>query len=514
MKDLSRWDLHDYLSIPWKRRWYLLTTILLVLAGAAVIAWLRPNMYRSEARILVESATMLDENLSPNAAQARAEERMNGLRQKLESRTFLQRLAERVQLRAASSSLLEEDEIEHVRNYLEVSKSPGNVFTVAYVADSARAAQEVTSTLVDMLIQENQNNLKEMATGKKDFMNDELALAQRELDIIDQKIAQFKKVNLGALPEQTVANMNLLSGLNNQLVAVENTLDRLQDQKKAIEFRIQEQRRMIELARSLAPGEESARSEMRSPAALSPTASLLATKRAQLSETAARYTDRHPDVIRLKKEVEDLERQLKETETSAADDKVVAAPVAPNSPASSGGAGSGTDKNLSQVEFSAEAEIARAKNESDILGKNIGRKEKERADLIRDIDIYKRRLNLAPALEQELTALMRDHETQQKLVETLKTRQFNANIAASATNFEQNDTYKLLDEATLPKHPIFPTRLHILLIGLALSLAAGYGAALGREVMEPSLSNDDEASALFKIPVLASIPEVTRLSKR
>ena len=109
---------------------------------------------------------------------------------------------------------------------------------------------------------------------------------------------------------------------------------------------------------------------------------------------------------------------------------------------------------------------------------------------------------------------MRDHETQQKLVETLKTRQFNANIAASATNFEQNDTYKLLDEATLPKHPIFPTRLHILLIGLALSLAAGYGAALGREVMEPSLSNDDEAWALFKIPVLASIPEVTRLSKR
>jgi len=514
MKDLSRWDLHDYLSVPWKRHWYFLAAMLVVLAGAAIFAWMRPDMYRSEARILVESATLLDENLSPNAAQARAEERMNALRQKLESRTFLQRLAERVQMRAAGSSLLEEDEIEQVRNYLDVSKSPGNIFTVAYVADSPETAQAATSTLVKMLIDENQDALKQMAAGKGDFIDQELVQAQKELDVIDQKIAQFKKVNLGALPEQTVANMNLLSGLNNQLVAVENTLDRLQDQKKTLEFRIQEQQRMLELARSLAPGEKPVFPEIRSPAAPSPTASLLAAKRAQLSETAARYTDRHPDVIRLRKEIEDLERQLKETETPAGGNAGAAATATPNSPPASGGAGSGKNQNLSQVEFSAEAEISRVKNELDILEKNLGRKEKERADLIRDIDIYKRRLNLAPSLEQELTALMRDHETQQRLVETLKTRQFNAQIAVNAADVKQNDTYKLLDEAASPKHPIFPTRLHILLIGVALGLAAGYGAALGREVIEPSLSNEDEASAIFKIPVLASIPEVARLPKR
>ncbi|HTY60827.1 MAG TPA: Wzz/FepE/Etk N-terminal domain-containing protein [Acidobacteriota bacterium] len=513
MKDLTRWELRDYLAVPWKRRWFFLAAMILVFGGTAIFARLRPNLYRSETRILVESATLLDDNLSPNAARDRTEDRMNTIRQLLESRTILERVVEEFNLRAADSSVLMEDRVNDIRNYLEISKSTGNIFTMAYIASSPQVAQAVAKRLANILIDTNRDSQKEKAADKDEFMEQELSQAQKDLGAIDEKISQFKARHLGELPEQATANMNLLSGLNNQLVAIENALDRFRDQQKTLEYRIQEQRTISELAKSIVPNDKSASAEAKNPAAPSPTAALLATKRSQLAEAESRFTAKHPDVIRLRMEVADLERQVMEIDAHAPNHTPENA-VPQNASGAIGG--EGTDKNQSAAQggINDEAEIARAKYELDILGKNIARKEKEREETLKNIDLYKKRLNLAPALEQELLTLMREHDGQQKQVENLGTRKFNTQIAANAVSNRKNDVYRILDEASLPERPIPPTRLHIILIGIAASLLAGYGMALGREVVEPSLSNEDEATAILKLPVLASIPEIAGVAKK
>jgi uncharacterized protein involved in exopolysaccharide biosynthesis len=406
-----------------------------------------------------------------------------------------------------------EDQVRHVRKNLEVLKTSGNTFTLAYAASTPQAAQLVTKRLADILIQTNRTTQQNKAEDKDQFIEQELGQAEQDLAAIDDKIKQFKASHLGALPEQETANMNALSGLHSQLVAIDTTLDRFRDQQKTLEFQIQEQRRLSALAKSISPVESPASPEIKRQNAPSSIASLLAAKRGQLAEASSRFTPKHPDVIRLTKEVADLDRQLKESEASSGDSTPDG--TIPRNASGNGTSGEAAKSpEASQTQLSAEAEIAQAKYELEVASNAIARKEKEREDIVKNINLYQNRLNLAPSLEQELLGYMRDHDAQQKQVDTLRTRKFNAGMATSAVSSKKNDVYTIQDEASLPERPIFPTHLQIVLIGIGASLVAGYGAALGREVVEPSLSSEDEAAAVLKIPVLASIPEISGTPKR
>jgi polysaccharide biosynthesis transport protein len=506
MKDISRLEVNDYLTIPWRRRWYFLAAMILVMVAVVVYAWMRPNLYRSETRIFVESATLLDDPLSPDTARDRTEDRINAIRQLLESRSILERVVEEFRLRSVDSGIPMEDQIKYIRSYLEISKATGSIFTMAYSANSPQVAQAITRRLAEILIQTNTAAQKDKAIEKDEFIEQELRQAQLDLAAIDDKIRQFKANHLGELPEQGTANMNALNGLHNQLVAIDTALDRFRDQQKALEFRLQQQRNMSAMAKSLASKDDATPVDAKDPNAPSPLAVQLTAKRSQLAEALSKYTPKHPDVIRLAKEVEDMERQLKTNAVEQTKSDGTATQ-------SSAGTDKGKSRESTQMEITAEAEIESAKYELDVLNKTISRKEKEREDLLRNISVYQNRLNLAPALEQELIALMRDHDTKQQQVENLGTRKFNAGMAANAVSDKKNDIYRILDEASLPERPMFPTRLHILLLGFGASLAIGYAAAFGREILEPSLANEDEVAAVLKMPVLANVPEITKTSR-
>jgi len=161
------------------------------------------------------------------------------------------------------------------------------------------------------------------------------------------------------------------------------------------------------------------------------------------------------------------------------------------------------------MEINAEAEIAQAKYELDILSKTISRREMEREDILKSISLYQNRLNLAPALEQELLSLTREHETKKQQAANLGARKFNSQMAANAVADKKNDIYRTLDEASLPEKPLFPTKVHIIWIGIGTSLLVGFAAAFIREYFESSLANEEEAAAVLNLPVLASIPEIS-----
>ncbi len=508
MKDFRLLEPLDYLKIPWKRRWYFLAAMICVIAGVLIFAWFRPNIYRSETRIVVESATLLDDPLSPATTRDRTEERVNSIRQLLESRKILGRIIDEFRARAADTSLPLEDALKNIRRRLEVSKAIGGTFSMAYSDSDPQVARDITQRLANLLIQENQLAQRNKALDKDQFMEQELRQAEMELVAIDDRIKQFKASHLGELPEQATANMNALNSLHNQLIAVDNALDRARDQQKTVEFRVQEQRRMVTLAKSITPKEKPVPLEPRGQKSPLPYESLLASKRAQLAEASARFTPKHPDVIRLANEVADLERQVAKSRSDDAE----GGPSKMDMPQTASGGQPEMETNdeprISDMEINAEAEIAQAKYELDMLGKTISRREKEREDILKSISVYQNRLNLAPALEQELLALTREHETKKQQVANLGTRKFNSQMAANALADKKNDTYRILDEASLPERPLFPTRLHIILMGIAASLLVGFAAAFVREYFESSLANEEEAAAVLNLPVLASIPEI------
>jgi polysaccharide biosynthesis transport protein len=187
----------EFLKKRWGWRWIPLVVALLILACTALYAWMRPELYRSETRILVEPKTVFDRELSAAEIKESVENQIQNVRQMLESRTILQRIADEFKLRSDDTSVPMEDALKAIRNNLEVMKTPGNTFAMAYHAASPQAAQAITKRLAEVLIEMNREAQRNKAMEKHEFLTMELAKAKDELGTINVSMLNFRRSNPG-----------------------------------------------------------------------------------------------------------------------------------------------------------------------------------------------------------------------------------------------------------------------------------------------------------------------------
>jgi uncharacterized protein involved in exopolysaccharide biosynthesis len=206
-----------------------------------------------------------------------------------------------------------------------------------------------------------------------------------------------------------------------------------------------------------------------------------------------KYTPQYPDVVRLGREIEYLKQKAaREAESASAAEGGGDEAILP----------SGID------DFAAMPMPDTPNPEIESIENDIRRQEKEKAAILRQIQSVQARLNLAPALEQELTVLNREYSTLKSQYDNLQSKKFQSQMTTNLETDRSSDTYRVIDEASLPEKPIFPDRIQIIGLGLVAALAAGVGAAIGRELLDTTLASEEEVTALLKIPVLATISEV------
>jgi uncharacterized protein involved in exopolysaccharide biosynthesis len=513
MKDFRHLEGAEYLRIPWQRKWYLIVTALAVLAGVSIFAWFRPNYYQSVTRIIVEPTTLLDETQSTQQSASRTQERVDTIRAMIESRTVLERIVEEFRLKTLNSSIPMEDALTTLRTNLEVSESKNlsNVITMAYSGTDPQVSQSIMRRIAEILFQMNQTGEDQRVLDKDEFLQGELVKAQKAMADADAQILQFKEQHPGELPEQAMTNMTALSNLNSQLAAMDNSLDHAHDSQKAIEFRLTEQKRLQEMAKDL-PGPVTPSQAPDTRTKVDPNAALqaqLATKRSQLADLSARYKPTHADVIRLTTEVRALENQLaQQTAAAQAADNTNPQLTPLGAPPAKTDAEAAKTQGNPRLQLNFEGEIAQAQFELGALQDSIARIEKERQTLLKSISFYQKRLDDAPIMEQALAGLMRDRDSKRLSVDNLSQRWFSAQMAANVVGARKSETYHILDEASLPEKPMTPTRFQIFLIGIGAALLSGLGAAFARESFESSITNEEEASALLRIPILVTIPEI------
>ncbi len=296
----------DATEILIRRRWLVgggLFACWLIVWSAS---WLLPSIYRSETVILVEQQKVPEEYVVANVS-ADLQQRLDGLRQQILSRTRLQRIIDQFQLYKESNSRGNSDEvIEQMRKDIttELVESAGrrgqlSAFKIAYNAPSARLAQQVNAQLTSLFIDQNIQEQSQRSENTTEFLSTELDTARARLAEQEARIKQFKAGNLGALPSQMESNVRILSGLQDRRQTLSQSLNRAQEQKLYLESLLA-QYRSVKLesangANSL-PGIEEQ----------------LAKLKQELADDQTKYTPDHPDVLRLKRLIERTEKQRDE----------------------------------------------------------------------------------------------------------------------------------------------------------------------------------------------------------
>jgi uncharacterized protein involved in exopolysaccharide biosynthesis len=278
-------------------------------------------------------------------------------------------------------------------------------------------------------------------------------------------------------------------------------------------FRSQEQDRLGVLTRNLFSDPIETKSAQPDAVTTGPTSPLdqqLAVRRAQLAQMGLRLRPGHPDYDNLAREVKDLEQKAAELAAARkpAVDSGATALTPLGSQANAGATGAATKTVTDASALPIDLASAEIRIEMESIKDEVTKRERERGEILKQIKIAQGKLNLSPTIEQELMALSRDREVLQQRYNNLQTKKFNSQMAASLATDNNNESYRIIDEANLPDRPAFPNRLQIILMGLGAGLFLGLAAAAGREYLDATLGSEHEAAMVLNLPVLISIPEI------
>jgi succinoglycan biosynthesis transport protein ExoP len=490
-------SLDEYWAIVQRRRWYLALPVFLIWALAWVGSWLVSSVYQSEALILVEQQKVPEQYVVPNVT-VNLQDRLQSMTQQILSRTRLQTTINRFHLYETRHGIdfsQTQDSVEQMRkditiDLVEAPGRPGQLtaFKIRYSAGDPQIAQQVNSELTSLFIDENLKAQQQLSESTTAFLQSHLTDARVRLEEQEAKVRAFKANHLGNLPAQVETNVQILSGLQGQLQSTQRALDGANQQKLYLDSLQQEyQSVQAKLDNGNSPGG--------TPDTLNKD---LADTRSKLQEARLRYTEDHPDVIKLKNKVDTLEKlkRDRESEPSSASGEVAKA-SSDVDPGSALQVQHGSTSPIMQVQSQLKANRLEIQNYQQQVKK-----------IESEIALYQARLNLTPATEQELADISRGYEESKSNYNSLLQKQNQSQLATSLEQRQQGEQFHILDPASLPIRPSAPNHMLISMGGLLLGLLLSVGITAFLEMTDVRVRHEKDLEDIVQMKLLVGIPHL------
>jgi uncharacterized protein involved in exopolysaccharide biosynthesis len=189
-----------------KRRWaYFLIPFVLISCAGVAGAWLWPATYLSEGKILVQSQQIPTELVRPTVTSA-AQERIQMIQQRTMTRDNLIAIVDKFQLFPDKRSLMSASElVELMKKNTKITPvdveldfkqrtrdNPTIVFSVGFEYGDAATASRVANELMTQILSEDLRDRTTRATDTTKFLTREVQKLQADNATLDAKIAQLK----------------------------------------------------------------------------------------------------------------------------------------------------------------------------------------------------------------------------------------------------------------------------------------------------------------------------------
>jgi polysaccharide chain length determinant protein (PEP-CTERM system associated) len=480
----------DILRIVLRRKWLILLPLVAVSAATVVFTSGLPDEYRSETTILVVPQRV-PESYVRSTVTTRIEDRLQSLKQQINSRSLIERTIEALKLPVDySKPAAMEVAVERLRAHIDVSPVRGDAFTISFVSRDPQLAKAVTEQLTSFFIEENKRDRSALADGTSDFLQGALDDARSRLIAQEKKLEAYRLEHAGELPSQASTNLQALQSGSLQLQALGDAINRDQDRQVLLEQQLADlvgSQAGVPLAPTVMPDPGRATSD---PAAAPPLAPIddLAQTRARLRAAETRLTEDHPDVKALHARVAQLEAQIARAPKPSSPTPVPVPVI------------------RSAAELLRERRAGEIRTELDGLKRRIASKQEQQQRLRDETAQYQARLEAVPIRESELAELTRDHQTLSQIYNTLLVKKEDANIAADLERRQVGEQFRVLDPALVPERPFSPNRLKLNAMGVVLGLLLGVGMAGALEFLNATLKTEEDIRSVLALPVIATIP--------
>jgi polysaccharide chain length determinant protein (PEP-CTERM system associated) len=486
-----------YLRLVLHRKWIIIVTFLLVSGATFAITYRMPNVYTSETLILVDPQRVPEAYIK-STVSGDIRNRLGTLSQQILSATRLQKIIDSFSLYPAQrKTMAREDVISRMRadigvNVVSEGGQDLQAFRISYSGNEPQLVAQVANQLASLFIEENLKAREQQATGTTEFLSSQLQETRKTLEDQEAKLKNFKLQHIGELPEQQSANLQIMGQLQAQLQAENDSLARAQQQKTYVQSMMAQPAPAVVDLDALRPPTPLTSTPVSTPAPakLSPTDAA----RARLAVLLERgYTNKHPDVQKLRRQIRELEeQQAREAPPQEAAAPPPVPPPAPAAPVVLPEPVSSPNPILVSQLRAIDDEIAKHKQEQQRLTKIVAS--------------YQTKLEAIPLRDQQMTELVRDYEISKTHYSQLLEKQLSAETATQLEVRQKGEKFMVLDPAQPAERPSKPNRRLLNAGGCLGGLALGLIMALATEFLGLSITAPEQITEATGLPVFEVIP--------
>lgn len=437
-------------AILWQRRWFVIIPFILALIGAVLVAVLVPPVYRSSARILVQSPQLSGAILGDDAPEV-IDRRIARIREQALSRPDLVALIEKYGLyKEMRASRPLSDVIEKMRSSVILaplgadSGGAGDDHTISIQLSfdyfEAVPAQAIAQEMMQRLLELDSTGNSAQAANRVGFLTEQARGLDKQIKDIQGKIAEISSRSGQILSDGSAMMLGTNTGSYDVQIA---SLQR--DNASLISQRNQ--------ARS---------SDQRDPAVASAESALAAAR--------AVYTENHPDVIFAKQRLAEARELAKSNSAKmpldAIDDQITF--------------------NNNQI---ASLRGARAREVGQVSSAMSARAQ-------------------APLVQQQISQLQQQLTSLNSQYDGVSTKLLAARAGVRAEDEQMGERLSVVDPPIVPDQPLWPNRLLIAAVGIVGGLGAGVLLALIVELILRPIRDPATLAALVGMPLLGIIPPI------
>jgi uncharacterized protein involved in exopolysaccharide biosynthesis len=523
-------EVKDIKHLIKRRKKEFLSIFALIFLAGLIVAVALPPIYKSEAIIRVEQQE-IPEDFVQSAISDFVGERLARISQQVLNRDKLLTITKKYNL--YSDTKVKKSDNEKVSQMkkdivllpmvpeIQVQRKNKNAsavnlsFSLSYQGRHPNTVQQVTETLSNFFLEEDLKRRERVVSATNEFLKAELKRLKEEINLHEKKISQFKYAHQRELPNEKGYNFQAILRLERDLDKAENRFRLLNEKEMLLNAQLT---RVEPLTPIIVEGDNVATNPNQR----------LKSLYLQLTQLRSIYSEKHPDIKKIKSEIKELETQVKSSDVSV--EKIKRLEQLEDQLAEMQGSHGPNHPDIKAInkEISVlKPEVNRLMTEAvkikiseerpdnpayiNIVTQiNAIKMEKEaiqadKKQIALEIAEFQRRIEKAPFVEKELNELARDLESTQKKYLELSNKLAQARIAEEMEGKQQAQRVSLASAAYLPTDPFKPNRLLIILLGFVSAFVLSSFFVALREGMDDTIKTTDQIKNVTGIPVLSTI---------
>ena len=441
---------------------------------AALLGWVGvsalPDQYESKAVINVDTTSIMKPLLRGLAVESDTDTGLNIMSRLLLSRENLEKVVRQTDLYLKANdseamSRLVEDLAGSINLHMRDRgrKTRDILYEISYQGTSPEIGYQVVSKLLNTLIETTLSAARTDTEEAQLFLDLQIAEYEKRLTTAEQRLAEFKRANLGLMPDET-------GGYYKKLQREQGKLEDLRSELQLAKRKLSEMHKQLDGELPLLGNNGYGRSQVLK----------LRKYRGQLENLLNQFTEEHPDVQALRATI----ARVVANESVEGDEFAEI--------------GTGDSLEFNPVYQELRAEVGRASVEVATLKISLMEKEKS-------VEALKQSVDIIPDVEAKLAKLNRDYNITRERYLSMVERKESARLAQEVGLSGSNINFRIIDAPRVPLKPSGPDRIPLLAAVFFAAIASGLGWGFLRYLIQPTFINSSQIRDKIGLPMLGSV---------